>query len=270
MTHGDEIAFNVRAHDRVSAAYEAIHGEIFNAVEQDRLRHAVARAVDGIQTGSSPTIALDFGCGTGNLTGHLLAFGLRVVSADVATRFLDLVRERYGATGRLELLVLNGRDLRDVTNERFDFVAAYSVLHHIPDYLAAVEELIRVTKPGGVVYLDHEVNDTYWSMPPVYAEWLEQAPKPTGRWRRFFRPQAYVRRVREFLNPRYQPEGDIHTWPDDHIEWHRIRALFLQHEFEILIEEDYLLYRAGYELEVYRHYSGRCADMRLVAARKPR
>ena len=35
------------------------------------------------------------------------------------------------------------------TDERFDLVVAISVLHHIPDYLAAVARYADVTEPGG-------------------------------------------------------------------------------------------------------------------------
>lgn len=53
-------------------------------------------------------------------------------------------------------------------------VATYSVLHHIPDYLGVIKELIRVTKPGGIIYIDHEVNEQYWEKSAVYNEFLKK------------------------------------------------------------------------------------------------
>ena len=59
----------------------------------------------------------------------------------------------------------------------YDMVATYSVLHHVPDYLRIVEEMARVLKPGGILYLDHEASDSYWEGDKVYDEFLMLAPK---------------------------------------------------------------------------------------------
>ena len=123
----------------------------------------------------SPRQALDYGCGSGNLTRHMIDLRLPTVSADVADGFLALIDEKFGATGLSSTLKINGRDLSTVADDTFDFVASYSVLHHVPDYLAIVEEMCRVTKPGGVLYLDHEVIEEYYQRPPVYVEFLKKA-----------------------------------------------------------------------------------------------
>ena len=146
-----EILRNIAIHDRIAKRYDRIHGEIFNDVEQSRLRADVKHAVDSISSGSLN--ALDFGCGSGNLTRHLLENGCSVTSADVSQGFLDLVQSRYPT---VDTHRLNGIDLSEIATSTFDIVATYSVLHHVPDYLAAVREMARVCKPGGVLYLDHE------------------------------------------------------------------------------------------------------------------
>lgn len=85
----DEVQRNIAIHNRVAKKYERIHGEIFNDVEQARLRSLLERAVGEVRSGREPLRALDMGCGSGNLTGHLLALGLEVTAADVAQGFLD-------------------------------------------------------------------------------------------------------------------------------------------------------------------------------------
>lgn len=45
-----QVALNVVIHDRVARRYEAIHGEIFNTMEQDRLRAALGAARDLVRT----------------------------------------------------------------------------------------------------------------------------------------------------------------------------------------------------------------------------
>src|SRR6478672_11518223 len=90
-----QLQANVDVHDRIAAQFEKRHGEIFNEVEQQRLRSTLARAAGLATSKSQPQRALDFGCGSGNLTRHLLALGFHVVACDVSERFLDVVIERF-------------------------------------------------------------------------------------------------------------------------------------------------------------------------------
>jgi ubiquinone/menaquinone biosynthesis C-methylase UbiE len=255
-------------HDVLAPGYEDLHGDIFNPVEQDRLRRGLSMAVGAVRTDREPQRALDFGCGSGNLTRCFIELGLHTVSADVAPRFLELIGARHGHTGLSKTLLLNGEDLSNVDEETFDIAAAYSVLHHIPDYLAAVRELVRVTKRGGVIYLDHEHNADYWNRSEDYETFVrlvnEQAPnrrRPPWIYRK-------IRRLRRIFNPRYMPEGDIHVWPDDHIEWADIERVFTELDCATLCIEDYLLYMGHYSPALYEGYRTRCSDMRMMTVRR--
>jgi ubiquinone/menaquinone biosynthesis C-methylase UbiE len=254
-----------------AAGYEHVHGDIFNAIEQQRLHGTLREAVQSVQTGAQPVKALDFGCGSGNLTRHLLALGVHTVSADVSGAFLEAIRCQFLATGLSETLPLNGRGLSNVPDANFDLAASYSVLHHVPDYLAIVRELCRVVKPGGVLYIDHEVTPEYYQRPPLYVEFLKKA-RPRVNWRRLVSlaldVRGYKHIFRRLANPRYKREGDIHVWPDDHIEWDKIEGILRSQGFEILFKRDYLLYKAIYDLCVYHEYKDRCADERVLIARK--
>lgn len=258
-----QIERNIAVHDRIARKYERTHDEIFNDLEQKRLAGALKRAAAAVRTGSDPLRALDFGCGSGNLTRHLLGLGAKVTAADVSPGFLALVRSRYPAA---ETLLMNGRDLSNVPDSAFDLVATYSVLHHIPDYLAALGEMGRVSKAGGVVVIDHERDEAYWDGDPVYRQFLDEALRTD--WRKYLRPMNYVHRLRRVFQPRYANEGDIHVWPDDHIEWDEVRRVMAEAGCEPVIEEDYLLYRGLYRGEVYERYVGRCTDSKLMVFRK--
>jgi SAM-dependent methyltransferase len=261
-----QIDRNVRIHDRVAARYEKIHDEIFNPIEQDRLRDALTRARDSLRIGAIRPRALDFGCGSGNLTQHLLTLGFEVVSADVSPAFLHLIEHRHSRAG-VSTLLMDGTGLGGVEDAAFDFVATYSVLHHVPDYLAAVVEMGRVVRPGGVVYIDHEQCPFYWDSDPAYREFVGRASR--FDWQKFLHPHNYYGKLRRmFVDPHYSNEGDIHVWPDDHIEWDRIEAVLRDGGLETVFAEDYLLYRGRYRAEIYEQYRTRCADMRVLAMRK--
>jgi len=260
-----QIERNIAVHNRVAQKYEALHGEIFNDVEQSRLAAALARARDAIRSGASPLKALDFGCGSGNLSRHMLDLGLDVTAADVSPDFLRLVERRF-PNEHLSVLRMNGSDLSNIADGSYDLIAAYSVLHHIPDYLAAIRELARVCRPGGVIMLDHEQTEEYWRGDPVYDAFRREALR--FDWRKYLTPSNYVHRLRRMIDARHTNEGDIHVFPDDHIEWAKIKALLADAGFDTVVEEDYLLYRSLYRREVFERYDGRCTDTKLMIFRK--
>ncbi len=260
-----QLESNIAIHDRVAGVYEARHGEIFNDIEQDRVRSALAHALALVHSNSATTTALDFGCGSGNLTRHLLELGAEVVACDVSPCFLELVSRNFdGYPVRTHRL--NGKNLAEIPSESVDFAAAYSVLHHVPDYLAAVAELARVCRPGGIIYLDHEHPPSYWTPDPVYSQFVAEAQRLD--WRKFLVLHNYFGKVRRLFNPRYANEGDIHVWPDDHIEWPQIEDVLRHAGCEVIHRDDYLLYQRIYRPDVYERYRDRCVDQRLLVARK--
>jgi glycosyltransferase involved in cell wall biosynthesis/ubiquinone/menaquinone biosynthesis C-methylase UbiE len=260
-----QINENIKVHNKTANDYASAHGEIFNIVEQGRLFLALKKSFQAVNTGSEEPTALDYGCGSGNLTQHLLNLNVDVVAADVSSHFLELVRQQF-PSDRLSTLILNGKDIDSLETDSFDFIAVYSVLHHIPDYLAALTELARVCKPGGVIYLDHEPTDQFWSENPLYDEFQAKALRTD--WGKYLIFSNYVGKVRRWFNPKYSNEGDIHVWPDDHIEWKYIESTLKRLGFEVVLSEDYLLYKKLYRPDIYRKYEKLCADTRLMAFRK--
>jgi len=272
MQNEDQIQFNKIVNDDLSRKYERLHGDIFNPIEQERLRKALKRAAEAVQTGAKPIRAIDYGCGSGNLTRHMIELGISTVSADISEGFLSLIKKNFAQTGLSDTLEINGKDLACVQESSFDMAATYSVLHHVPDYLRIVEELHRVVKPGGVIYIDHEVIESYYDKTQEYIDFLRKA-KPAVNFKRYLRlltdMRGYKHIIRRLLNPRYKREGDIHVWPDDHIEWDKIEKLLLSKGCKIVLKEDYLLCKNIYDFDIYNQYKNKCADERLLIARKP-
>lgn len=262
----DQIARNAEIHDRIALRYDRQHSEIFNDREQARLASSLDAAVSAVQSATGRVSALDMGCGTGNLTRHLLALDCSVVAADLSQSFLDLITNRFA--GRpVQVARLNGRDLAQFADRQFDLVATYSVLHHIPDYLAAVREMGRVCATGGVVYIDHEADEDAWVESPERRRYRSEVARTD--WRKFLRPINYYGKVRRLFEPRYANEGDIHVWADDHIEWERIREA-LGSDFEVVLDNRFLLFDALFRPEVYERYRDRLTDMRVMAFRRTR
>lgn len=271
MENETKIKQNIKSHDKVSVKYDKIHCEIFNPKEQKRLKGRLSLALKNIDTGSVNNMALDYGCGSGNLTSHLINMGINTYAADVSLKFLKLVNERHRDTGLLKTIKINGKDLSNINNNFFDIVLAYSVLHHIPDYIAAIKEMVRVLKQGGVLYLDHERPESFWTSDKNYMEFSNSISpyvfvKKT--WKRFFKFSEYALYFHKKLNPRYKVEGDIHVWPDDHIEWTKINEVLKENSCELIFFEEYLHYNQGYPENIYLDYKDKCKDMALLIAIK--
>lgn len=95
---------------------------------------------------------LDVGCGPGTITLDLAARVASVTALEVDEQALDLCRaeaSRRGATN-VEFATgdVHGLPFDDAT---FDVVHAHQVLQHVADPVAALREMVRVTKPGGLV-----------------------------------------------------------------------------------------------------------------------
>ncbi len=261
----DQIVYNKKLHNKLGAGYNAKHGEILNDIEQKRLREALTQARSFLPDGDGRLKAMDYGCGTGNLTSHLVDLGFDVYSADISSVFLNHVKSQFPTA---QSILLNGKDLSNVEDDTFDLVATYSVMHHVPDYLAIIREFCRVTKPGGLVYIDHEGSPDVWKQIPEYVA-LKAKYKRRFSIKCLLSPKWYIKRIRKTINPKYQEEGDIHVWPDDHIEWDQIANVLVECGLEIIVTDDYLLYYSEYDREEYFRLKDRVNDCRLVIARKP-
>jgi len=264
---------NVIAHDQVADSYDEKHVEIFNSVEQERLAKVVAE-VRSLAARPAPDM-LDVGAGTGNLSLKFLSVGCRVCAADVSSRALEQ-RARKVPDGSLlstRLLVDNRLPFPDGS---FDIVGAYSVLHHIPDYLFAVREMARVLRPGGLIYIDHEWSDRSWRSDPALEQY--RALTKLSPWEHLWTlvrsgeafTLAFAKTVfmKAFVNRRYEREGDIHIWPDDHIEWRRVEAVLAEGEAPIVRSQEYLHYKPRGGRALYDQFRDRCSDMQFVIARK--
>lgn len=283
------ILHNKKRHDIVASSYDAAHIEIYNPTEQKRIEQALQYAISQIRTGVKTPRVLDFGAGTGNLTRHLLNLQADVEAADVSPGSLDQLKLKLGGSERLKTIILNGENLSDIKDDSFDMVATYSVLHHIPDYLKIVDEFVRVIKPGGVIYIDHEASPSYWEINDTYQSYLEElggdfvrnhlcelgitedvsvigrlsSLLPAASWKRLIR--MFARIVHELLPA---GEGDIHVYKHDHIEWAGIKSK-LSPRCDILLESEYLVCRERNDIpRVWEKWKDKCADMRLIIARK--
>ncbi|MEV4920979.1 class I SAM-dependent methyltransferase [Streptomyces tirandamycinicus] len=91
---------------------------------------------------------LELGAGHGTFTDHLLAAGARVTVTEMSEPSVRFLRNRFQRNPNVT--VLHDEDgTAACRTGRPDAVVCVSVLHHIPDYLGAVKELVDRIVPGG-------------------------------------------------------------------------------------------------------------------------
>lgn len=124
-------------------------------------------------------VILDVGCGVGATPCFIAReYGCRVVGIDILERMVERSRERAereGLSGRVEFRVADVQHL-PFEDARFDAVITESVIAFPEDKQQAVNELARVTKPGGAVGL----NETTWLKAPPPPEMVAWAAQDVG------------------------------------------------------------------------------------------
>src|SRR5215467_3755669 len=112
----------------------------------DQCAPGILELLSGVGDG----LVLEFGCGSGALTRHLLAAGLRVVATDASADMLALARAALGPDADLRLLALPGDPLPAVDA----IVSVGHVISYLPG-AAAVEAALATAadalRPGGVL-----------------------------------------------------------------------------------------------------------------------
>jgi ubiquinone/menaquinone biosynthesis C-methylase UbiE len=95
-----------------------------------------------------PVDVLDIGCGTGQSRQIFLQQAARYVGLDLSATAIAVAGSRF----RDSEWVTGDACALPFRAESFDVVGFSSVLHHIPNFAAAVAEGVRVLRPGGWVF----------------------------------------------------------------------------------------------------------------------
>ena len=131
--------------DRAAAFYDATRAL------PDGARDALADILAAELAGRGP--GLEIGVGTGRIALPLHERGVALAGVDLAPAMLRRLVANAG--GRLPFPLAQADATRlPLADGSFGAVLASHVLHLIPDWRAAVDEAVRVLRPGGVLLAD--------------------------------------------------------------------------------------------------------------------
>jgi SAM-dependent methyltransferase len=140
----DQRSLSTRQFGDNAASYlnSAVHAQ---GVDLERLAELAGRL--------QPSRALDVGCGAGHAAFALARGGARQVTAcDPADAMLAAVEREARARGHAQIQIRRGAaDQLPFEDHCFDLVATRYSAHHWPSVPAAVDEIMRVLRPGGTL-----------------------------------------------------------------------------------------------------------------------
>ena len=104
-----------------------------------------------------PVEVLDLGTGTAQIPIELCrrAANIRVVAIDLAAEMLQMAKLNVELASLRERIMLDRVDGKQLPYEdgRFDAVMSNSIVHHIPEPASVLAEVVRVARPGGLIFI---------------------------------------------------------------------------------------------------------------------
>jgi ubiquinone/menaquinone biosynthesis C-methylase UbiE len=104
---------------------------------------------------------LDIGCGTGQFAAKVIRSfpEAQLIGLDLCDSMLHKARSRSG--GRFALVRADSQKL-PFADDSFDIVTCSHSFHHYPDQPRVVEEMYRVLRPGGRLFIADGDRDGLW------------------------------------------------------------------------------------------------------------
>jgi len=148
MSRAMDRAGVVKTYDRWAPVYDLVFGQVFEKARKSAI--AACEAIGGR--------VLEVGIGTG-ISLPYYTERCRIVGVDISAAMLEVARQRVTdlrMTNVERLAIMDVQNL-EFANGSFDVVTAQYVVNTVPDPEAALDEFMRVLRPGGELIVVNRV-----------------------------------------------------------------------------------------------------------------
>lgn len=139
--------------ERFTSYYEQASASDENEARVRRARDAILRLLAHHGGDTSALDVLDIGCNAGTLSNSWAELGHRVHAIDINEPLLEIARQRSAEAGFDIDYRLGSAVELPWPDESMDVAVALELLEHVEDWEAVVQEMMRVVRPGGVIFL---------------------------------------------------------------------------------------------------------------------
>jgi ubiquinone/menaquinone biosynthesis C-methylase UbiE len=127
----------------------------YDAMDHSAVNRVFAADFLAVWDGANPV--LDAGTGTAQIPIELCRQhpAIHLVGVDLAEQMLAVARHNVAAAGLADRVRLEHRDAKELPHPdgAFAAVISNSIVHHIPEPARVLAEMVRVCRPGGVLFV---------------------------------------------------------------------------------------------------------------------
>ncbi|MCR5495170.1 MAG: class I SAM-dependent methyltransferase [Treponema sp.] len=127
------------------------HGIVEMSCTMHHIKNAIA--------GRSGLEIADIGCGTGRYSIELCHMGHNLTAVELVKRNIEVLRSKHE---KIKTWQGNALDLHFLDEKRFDITLCFGPMYHLhteEERLCVMEELKRITKTGGLIFIAYIMNE---------------------------------------------------------------------------------------------------------------
>lgn len=145
--------------------------EYLNYSDSSYIRYIASEMINFCDLNRSRNI-LEIGCGAGRFTIALLNQGIKLTVMDSSEEMLNKLRNSIPPDAKIKIIHSDVEKIQEYTDEKFDTVIGFHILHHIPDIENSLKIIRKILKPDGkAAFLEpNPLNPFYYSSFILYKD----------------------------------------------------------------------------------------------------
>lgn len=161
--------------DSIASQWDAMREVFFS----ERVREAALSSIK--LTIKKGQIAADIGAGSGFITEVLLKANLKVIAIDQSKEMIEIMEKKFGDS-QVEYRIGNSEDL-PIEDNSVDYAFANMYLHHVEEPALAINEMVRILKPGGwLIITDLDAHNHNFLIDEHHDRWMGFEHESVMRW----------------------------------------------------------------------------------------